>query len=496
MKKKIFNLLSLLIYLIYSNYSFAITAEKADREKVIVGIDINVAPMGFRNENGEITGFDVDLAKETFKVLNKEVIFQPIDWDAKELELNTGKIDVIWNGLSYSPERSQNMLLTKPYMQNRQVIIVKSNSTINNLKDLHRKSICVQKGSTGAIALKNSNINNQAKNVVELESMIDCLNEIKLNKSDATVVDEVVARYYLNKNSLKSEFKILDQELSREDYVIGLKKDNVTLKEQLENALAQVIENKTAEQISQKWFGKKVISFNDVTAKSSKPSEQTNLKQNSTSTELFNGVKITLKLFFVCLIFAVPLGLILCFLRISKVRSIKALISIYIWIMRSTPLLLQIFFLFYGLPLLFPNFQINDRFLIGTVAFILNYAAYFAEIFRGGLKSIDKGQWEAIEVLQIPKPKAIFKIIIPQVIRVCLPTLCNETVTLVKDTALIFSIGVIELLTAAKNLVNSQASITPYIIVCAIYLIICSIITLIFKLFEKKLNFNNQQKGC
>ncbi len=205
--------------------------------------------------------------------------------------------------------------------------------------------------------------------------------------------------------------------------------------------------------------------------------------------ELFNGLSATLKLFLICLIFSIPLGMILCFLRSLKIKLLKWLIDVYVWIIRGTPLLLQIFFLFYGVPILFPNFPVNDRFLIGSVAFIFNYAAYFAEIFRGSLKGIDKGQWEAIKVLQIPKIKAVFKIIIPQAFRVCLPSICNETVTLVKDTALIFSIGVIELLSTAKNIVNMNANITAYIIVAGIYLAICSIVNLVFKFLENRLKF-------
>lgn len=482
--KNIFKISLMLIFFIcFSFASIKISAK--DREKIVVGIDINVPPMGFLDTNGEITGFDVELAKETFKVLGKEVIFQPIDWDAKELELNTGKIDVVWNGLSYTRERAQNMLLTKSYMQNRQVVIVKNGSSINSLNDLKDKLLCAQKGSTGANSLKNSEIGEKEKNIIELENMIDCLNEIKLNKSDATVVDEVMVRYYLNKNSLQSEFRILNEELSTEDYVIGLKKGNTELKDQLENALSKVIESKVAAKISERWFGKNVISF----AQTEKVGEDKDFDQSYNIKELFCGLKTTVKLFIVCFIFSIPLGLMLCMLNASRFYILKTFVKVYVWIMRSTPLLLQIFFMFYGIPLMFPDFQINDRFSIGCLTFILNYSAYFSEIFRGGLKSIGKGQWEAIKVLQIKKIKAFSKIIIPQVTRVCLPSICNETVTLVKDTALIFSIGVVELLTAAKNLVNTKANVIPYIIVTAIYLIICSAITAIFRYLENKLKF-------
>lgn len=482
MKNKI---LWLIIGLIYLNFGVSNFCNVQGKKTLVIGVDINVPPMGFLDFSGNITGFDIDLAVETFKYIGKEVVFQPIDWDAKELELNSGKIDIIWNGLSYSPERAANMLLTKSYMQNRQVIIVKNYSKISSLNDLNEKSICVQKGSTGAVALKTSNVGKNAKNIVELESIVNCLNEVKLNKSDAAAVDEVVARYYLNKNSMQSDFRILDEELSIEDYVIAVKQGNTELKNEIEKALNQIIESGKGNEISEKWFGKNVINLRKI-IDANKFSENEN---SDIFLELFKGFLITLKLFAVCLTFSIPLGLILCVLRNSQFKFIKILVDMYVWLMQGTPLLLQIFFLFYGLPLLFPAFQANNRFLIGATAFILNYAAYFSEIFRGGAKSIDKGQWEAIQVLQIPKLKAIFKIIIPQAFKVCLPSICNESVTLVKDTALIFSIGVIELLTAAKNSVNINANIAAYVVAAGIYLAICSIINVVFKFLENKLKF-------
>ena len=439
--------------------------------------------MGFLDSNGNITGFDIDLAKETFKILGKEITFQPIDWDSKELELSTGKIDVIWNGLSYTPERAKNMLLTKTYMQNNQIFIVKKGSGISDISDLNQKTVCVQKGSSGETALKNSDVGKNFKNITTLENMVNCLSEVRLLKTDTTLADEVTARYYLAKNNLESEFEILSDPLSTENYVVAVKNGNETLKNEIEYGLTKIIENGVAENISKKWFGKNIICFEN----SEQTSSNSKNKNDSFQTQLLGGLLETLKLFIVCFILSFPIGIILAFLR--KFGPLKFLIDIYTNIMRSTPLLLQIFFMFYGLPIMFPNLKITDRFLIGVTSFVLNYAAYFTEIFRGGLKSIDKNQLEAIKVLQIPKFTAIFKIILPQMFKVCLPSVCNETVSLVKDTALIFSIGIVELLTSAKSIVNETANITAYIATFLIYLAICTTINLIFKWLENKLKF-------
>ncbi len=479
MKNKIILIITFLILFAFGANS--VNAE--NNQEIVVGLDINVPPMGFLDSNGNITGFDIDLAKETFKILGKEITFQPIDWDSKELELSTGKIDVIWNGLSYTPERAKNMLLTKTYMQNNQIFIVKKGSGISDISDLNQKTVCVQKGSSGETALKNSDVGKNFKNITTLENMVNCLSEVRLLKTDTTLADEVTARYYLAKNNLESEFEILSDPLSTENYVVAVKNGNETLKNEIEYGLTKIIENGVAENISKKWFGKNIICFEN----SEQTSSNSKNKNDSFQTQLLGGLLETLKLFIVCFILSFPIGIILAFLR--KFGPLKFLIDIYTNIMRSTPLLLQIFFMFYGLPIMFPNLKITDRFLIGVTSFVLNYAAYFTEIFRGGLKSIDKNQLEAIKVLQIPKFTAIFKIILPQMFKVCLPSVCNETVSLVKDTALIFSIGIVELLTSAKSIVNETANITAYIATFLIYLAICTTINLIFKWLENKLKF-------
>ena len=454
------------------------------RRNIVVGLDIDVPPIGYI-ENGEIVGFDVDLARATFNALGVNVTFQPINWDAKELELNSGSIDVIWNGLSYTYDRDQNMLLTKPYTKNRQVFIIKSNSSIKSLNDLKNKTVCVQKGSSGEGSLKDNDISKDLKEIVGLETMLTCLKEVQLGKSDATVVDEIMAKYYINKNSLQSEFKILDEELAVENNVVAVKKGNESLKNEIESGISMIINSGEASKISNKWFGEDILEFGSIDNDNKK-----NYKKIDITSDLLKGLLQTLKLFLICLIFSIPLGLFLCILKNTDFKPIKFIVDVYIWVIRGTPLLLQIFFIFYGIPLMMPKIQLsNSRFLMGSIAFILNYAAYFAEIFRGGLKSIDKGQFEAIQVLKIPKSKALFKIIIPQAFRVCIPSVCNELVSLVKDTSLIFSIGIIDLLTATKDIVNTSANISIYIITAGIYLSICALVNLVFNLLEKKLNF-------
>jgi len=198
---------------------------------------------------------------------------------------------------------------------------------------------------------------------------------------------------------------------------------------------------------------------------------------------MLEGLKITLSVFFITLIISVPLGIMIAFLRLSKNKIIKQMSNLYILIMRGTPLLLQLVFVFFGLPLMGIIF---DRFDAVIIAFSLNYAAYFAEIFRGGIQSIDKGQYEGAFVLGFSKFEMYRKIIFPQVIKRVLPAMSNEVITLIKDTAIVYAIGLNDILRITQIAQNQQASIVPLIEAGVVYLILIGILTITFKKIENK----------
>lgn len=206
---------------------------------------------------------------------------------------------------------------------------------------------------------------------------------------------------------------------------------------------------------------------------------------------LSDGVRFTVGLFFVTAIGSLPLGLALTFLRMNKSRVLRGVTGFYVYIMRGTPLLLQLYFFYYGLPFIpgMRNVLVLERFSAAMMAFVLNYAAYFCEIFRGGLLSIDKGQYEAARVLGFSRVQTFRKIILPQMLRVCLPSISNESITLVKDTALITVIGVTEILYFAKATVNRQASPLAYVAAALYYLFFNFILTRLFDYLEKKFSF-------
>ena len=206
---------------------------------------------------------------------------------------------------------------------------------------------------------------------------------------------------------------------------------------------------------------------------------------------LTDGVKYTATLFVVTMVGSLPLGLLLTFMRTGKSRILRGITGFYVYIMRGTPLLLQLYFFYYGLPFIpgMRNVLVLDRFAAAMLAFVLNYAAYFCEIFRGGMISVDKGQYEAARVLGFSKGQTLGKIVLPQMLRVSLPSIANESITLVKDTALVTAIGVTEILYFAKATVNRQAVLTAYPVAAVFYLVMTFAITKLFDYLERRYSF-------
>jgi polar amino acid transport system permease protein len=206
---------------------------------------------------------------------------------------------------------------------------------------------------------------------------------------------------------------------------------------------------------------------------------------------MLEGAQMTVLLFFIAIILSVPLGFLLTLAVKSSLKPLSLLAEGYIYIMRGTPLLLQLLLICFGLPMLpvVGEYLVFDRFVAACIGFVLNYAAYFAEIFRGGLLAIDKGQYEASKVLGLSKWQTTTRIILPQMVRVTLPAIANESVTLVKDTALLYAVAVPELLHYAQTAVNRDFTIVPFFVAGMIYLVMTLVLTFIFKGIERRYKF-------
>ena len=206
--------------------------------------------------------------------------------------------------------------------------------------------------------------------------------------------------------------------------------------------------------------------------------------------QLISGMGITVEIFCVTLICSLPLGLLVCFGRMSKNVIIRSIVSAYISIMRGTPLMLQLMVVYFG-PYFIFGIRISRGYSLIAVfiAFTINYAAYFAEIYRGGIESMSVGQYEAAHILGYSKVQTFFRIILPQVIKRILPSVTNEVITLVKDTSLAFVVAVAEMFTIAKQIASSQTTMMPFVIAAVFYYIFNLIVAIVMERVEKKLDY-------
>lgn len=232
-----------------------------DKNTIIVGLDDTFVPMGYKDDNGEIVGFDIDLAKESFKRIGKEVKFQPIDWSMKESELNGGKIDLIWNGYSITEERKDKVSFTEAYLDNRQVIITLANSKIGNKNDLKGAKVGTQSGSSSLESINNEQaILKTFKDgkVVLFDTNNEALMDLEAGRIDAVVADEILARYYIKQRGAE-KYKILSEDFGKETYGIGVRKADKDLLDKLNKTLDEMKNDGTAKQISEKWFGENIV---------------------------------------------------------------------------------------------------------------------------------------------------------------------------------------------------------------------------------------------
>jgi polar amino acid transport system substrate-binding protein len=230
--------------------------------KFVVGLDATFAPMGFKDEKGEIQGFDIDLAKEVAKKMGVEVEFKPIDWDAKELELSSKKIDVIWNGFSISPARQKEVLFTNPYLSTKQAIVVKKDSAVKTKADLAGKKIALQDGSTSEEALKADAATYESigdANISRFKENTQVLMEVDTGRVQAAVIDEVFVRYYLTKENMLNKYVVLEEGFDEEDYAAGGRLSDKALIDAISDAIAQCKQEGITARISEKWFGENLI---------------------------------------------------------------------------------------------------------------------------------------------------------------------------------------------------------------------------------------------
>ena len=231
------------------------------RKKVVIGLDDSFVPMGFREKNGKLVGYDVDLAKAVFKQYGIKVDFQTIDWSMKETELKNGTIDLLWNGYSMNPSREKKVAFSRPYLDNRQVLVTKKSSHIDGLSGMAGKSLGVQNGSTGAAVLdaKPKLLKDKIKNksAVLYDTFPDALIDLNANRIQGILMDQVYADYYVDHQKDKNAYQVYEsKQLPAEYFGVGMRKGDKTLRKKINQGLGRLQKDGQLRQINEKWFGK------------------------------------------------------------------------------------------------------------------------------------------------------------------------------------------------------------------------------------------------
>ncbi len=468
--------------------------------KFTVGFDAEFPPYGYKDDNGEYVGFDLDLAQAVCDKNGWTLVKQPIDWDSKDMELNSGTIDCIWNGFTMTG-REKDYTWSSAYIDNSQVVIVKSDAQINNLSDLAGKVVAVQSDSSALAAFTGEDASESniqlAKSFSSLQQVGDynsAFMNLESGSVDAICMDIGVAGYELKARG--NSFRMLSEHVSSEEYGIGFKKGNTKLRDQVQETLNEMLADGTFMDIAKKWNVDESVCLGqegkDSVMKAEGASDGSGSQNGFTDIlgQLSTGMISTLGIFVLTLIFSLPLGLLLTFIRMSKLKVLQWIAKIYISIMRGTPLMLQLLVVFFGPYYLFGvSLSYSYRFYAVIIGFSLNYAAYFAEIYRAGIEGVPKGQYEAADVLGYSKAQTFIKIIFPQMVKAVLPPVTNEVITLVKDTSLAFALAYTEMFTLAKQVAATQASIMPLFVAGLFYYVFNFIVAYIMERLEKKMQY-------
>ena len=467
------------------------------RTTLTVGFDAEFPPYGYQDENGEYIGFDLSLAEEVCKRRGWELIKQPIDWDSKDMELKTGAIDCIWNGFTING-RENDYTWSTPYVDNSQVVVVKSSSDIQSLSDLSGKVVAVQADSSALAAFTGEDA--EPENLALAESFADLqqvgdYNSAFLNLEsqavDAICMDIGVANYEVAARGDK--FRLLDEHVSSEEYGIGFLKGNTALRDAVQETLFEMLDDGTFAQIAADWGLSDSVCLSRTDAvKTETVHEETPFGEKllNICQRLLKGVGASMAIFFMTLLFALPLGLLIALGRMSKFKPLSWIVKLYISIVRGTPLMLQLLVVFFGPYYLFGvQTSSSYRFYAVIIGFTLNYAAYFAEIYRSGIQAVPVGQHEACEILGYSKAQTFCKIVFPQMIKNIIPSITNEVITLVKDTSLAFAISYTEMFTLAKQVAAAETTILPLFIAGVFYYVFNAVVAFVMERIEKKLNY-------
>lgn len=452
---------------------------------LVVGTEAQFAPFESKNEKGEIIGFDIDLIRAIGEKLDREVSIRDMAFAGIIPALQSGQIDIAISGLSVTDERKKSVLFSAPYIQSGLSILVPAaNSPIKTVADLEGKVVAVQQGATGAKVADELKAEGRIGSVKYFASAPLMMMEVAKGGVDAVIHDTPFCNTYMRTDPGK--LQALPDQLVSESYAIAFNSKSTELQARVDEALRELSADGTIERLKAKYFGDDVPGTANIFS---------DYLRNIVTVmpQLLRGASYTIGTAGISEIFAVGLGLALALGRLFGKRPLQLLVIAYVDVIRGTPLLVQILFIYFGIPSLINSLtgqpaNINP-FVAGIIAFSLNGAAYLSEIFRAGINSVEKGQWEAARSLGFSRAGTFFTVILPQAFRQSVPPMGNDFITLVKDTSLLSVIAVTEITMEGQNYIaRTYAAFPTYIAIAFTYLVLTFSLSRLVGLLEKRLS--------
>ncbi|HCT8968665.1 TPA: ABC transporter permease subunit [Staphylococcus aureus] len=444
-----------------------------ERGELRVGLSADYAPMEFEhtvNGKTEYAGVDIDLAKKIAKDNNLKLKIVNMSFDSLLGALKTGKIDIIISGMTSTPERKKQVDFSDSYMMTKNIMLVKKDKVneYKDIKDFNNKKVGAQKG-TEQEKIAQTEIENAS--ITSLSRLPDVILALKSGKVEGAVVEKPVAEAYLKQNPKLgiSNVKFNEEE---KDTVIAVPKDSPKL-------LSQI--NKTIKEVKDKGLIDKYM----INAANAMNDDSGFISKYGSF--FLKGIKITILISLIGVALGSILGAFVALMKLSKIKIISWIASIYIEILRGTPMLVQVFIVFFGITAAL-GLDISAL-VCGTIALVINSSAYIAEIIRAGINAVDKGQMEAARSLGLNYRQTMKSVIMPQAIKNILPALGNEFVTLIKESSIVSTIGVGEIMFNAQVVQGiSFDPFTPLIVAAALYFVLTFVLTRIMNMIEGRLN--------
>ncbi|HBC7278779.1 TPA: ABC transporter permease subunit [Staphylococcus aureus] len=444
-----------------------------ERGELRVGLSADYAPMEFEhtvNGKTEYAGVDIDLAKKIAKDNNLKLKIVNMSFDSLLGALKTGKIDIIISGMTSTPERKKQVDFSDSYMMTKNIMLVKKDKVneYKDIKDFNNKKVGAQKG-TEQEKIAQTEIENAS--ITSLSRLPDVILALKSGKVEGAVVEKPVAEAYLKQNPKLgiSNVKFNEEE---KDTVIAVPKDSPKLLSQINKTIKEVKDKGLID----KYMTNAANAMNDDSGFISKY-----------GSFFLKGINITILISLIGVALGSILGAFVALMKLSKIKIISWIASIYIEILRGTPMLVQVFIVFFGITVAL-GLDISAL-VCGTIALVINSSAYIAEIIRAGINAVDKGQMEAARSLGLNYRQTMKSVIMPQAIKNILPALGNEFVTLIKESSIVSTIGVGEIMFNAQVVQGiSFDPFTPLLVAAALYFVLTFVLTRIMNMIEGRLN--------